>query len=164
MNRSEEISKRLREVFLNGLWIANTNYKEQLLKLDWEQAVTKFENLNSIAALTYHINYYLSGILNVFKGGNLEIHDKYSFDLPSIASEKDWELLRESLFENAALFARYVENMSDEKLDEIFVAEKYGSYVRNIEGVIEHSYYHLGQVSLIVKLLGKNNIHPVSKT
>lgn len=155
MNRSKDIGNRLREVFLNGQWIANTNYKDQLLKLNREQAVARFENLNSVAALTYHINYYLSGILNVFKGGNLDIRDQYSFDLPPVTSEHDWKRLRESLFENAELFSQYVETMNDEKLDEFFVHEKYGSYLRNIEGVIEHSYYHLGQISLIVKLLEK---------
>lgn len=155
MNRSKDISKRLREVFLDGLWIANTNYKDQLLKLNREQAVMKLENLNSVAALTYHINYYLSGILNVFKGGQLEIHDKYSFDLPPLAAEKDWTRLRENLFENAELISKYVEQMNNEQLDEVFVHEKYGSYSRNIEGIIEHSYYHLGQISLIIKLLKK---------
>ncbi|WP_316845066.1 hypothetical protein [Pedobacter psychrodurus] len=68
MKRSEFIANRLREVLLNGYWIANTNYKDQLLSLTWEQAIYKIADLNTIGALTYHINYYLSGILNVFKG------------------------------------------------------------------------------------------------
>lgn len=153
MNRSTDISKRLEEVFLNGLWIANTNYKAQLSILNWEQAVLKIEKLNSIAALTYHINYYLSGILTVFKGGKLEIHDQYSFDVPPITSENEWNQLRESLFENALLFIQYTNRLSDEQLNAVFVDEKYGTYLRNIEGVIEHSYYHLGQIVLIAKLL-----------
>ena len=43
--------------------------------------------------------------------------------------------------------------MPDTKLEEPFVDEKYGTYLRNIEAVIEHSYYHLGQISLIRKLI-----------
>lgn len=43
--------------------------------------------------------------------------------------------------------------MDSAKLDEPFVDEKYGSYLRNIEGVIEHSYYHLGQVVLVKKMV-----------
>jgi len=43
--------------------------------------------------------------------------------------------------------------MPDKKLNEIFVNEKYGTYLRNIEAVIEHSYYHLGQIVLIKKLI-----------
>ncbi len=35
--------------------------------------------------------------------------------------------------------------------------EEYGSYALNIEAQIEHSYYHLGQISLIKKILSKIN-------
>jgi hypothetical protein len=34
--------------------------------------------------------------------------------------------------------------MNDSVLDQPFVDEIFGSYWRNIEAVIEHSYYHLG--------------------
>ncbi|GAA4794839.1 hypothetical protein GCM10023231_24020 [Olivibacter ginsenosidimutans] len=47
--------------------------------------------------------------------------------------------------------------MTDSKFDEIFIDEQYGTYLRNIEGVIEHGYYHLGQIVLIKKLI----IHPI---
>lgn len=153
MKRSEFIANRLREVLLNGNWIANTNYQEQLLSITWEQARHQVADLNTIAALTYHINYYLVGILNVFKGGPLEIKDQYSFDLPPIQSEADWKKLVEEFLENSATFADEVAQMPDEKLDQLFVNEKYGTYLRNVEGVIEHSYYHFGQIVLLKKLI-----------
>lgn len=152
MARNEFIANRLREVLLNGHWIANTNYKEQLLSITWEQAIQKIGSLNTIAVLIFHINYYLAGLLNVFNGGRLDIRDKYSFDLPTIKSEKDWDKLVNEFLINSEKFANHVEQMPDRKLDEPFVDEKYGTYLRNIEGVIEHSYYHLGQISLIKKL------------
>jgi len=153
MTRNLALANRLREVLLNGKWIANTNFKEQVLNVSWEQAIQKVDNLNTIALLTFHINYYLQGLLNVFKGGNLEIRDKYSFDLPEIKSETDWNTLVNTFLSNAELFVTHVEQMADSTLDEPFVDEKYGSYLRNIEGVIEHSYYHLGQISLIKKMI-----------
>ncbi|WP_297794320.1 DinB family protein [uncultured Eudoraea sp.] len=153
MENSSQLATRFREVLLNGKWIANTNYKDQLSKLSWKQATTKIGSLNTIAALAYHINYYLRGILNVFTGGPLEIRDKYSFDLPPISSKEQWEFLVKDLLRNADLFANHLEQMSDEKLEEVFVDEKYGTYRRNIEGTIEHAYYHLGQISLLKKLV-----------
>ena len=153
MKRSELIANRLRAVFLNGYWIANTNYKDQLLNITWHHAIHQVADLNTIAALTYHINYYLVGILNVFKGGPLEIKDQYSFDLQPIQSEEDWKKLVEEFLANSAAFADKVAQMPDEKLDEVFENEKYGTYLHNIEGVIEHSYYHLGQIVLIKKLI-----------
>jgi hypothetical protein len=95
----------------------------------------------------------VAGILNVFEGGSLEIRDKYSFDIPPIESEEDWEKLIKTMWNNADKFANMVELMPEKKLDDVFVDEKYGTYKRNIDGMIEHSYYHLGQITLIKKLL-----------
>ena len=153
MENSNQLAGRFREVLLNGKWIANTNYRDQLSNVDWEQATHKIGTLNTIAALAYHINYYIAGILNVFEGGALEIRDKYSFDLPPIRSKEDWDNLLNDMWDNAEKFAAHVERMPDEKLEAVFMDEKYGNYRRNIEGVIEHSYYHLGQISLIRKMI-----------
>lgn len=153
MRRNLSIANRLREVLLNGHWIANTNYKEQILNINWLQAIQKVDSLNTIAALTYHINYYLAGLLNAFENGKLEISDKYSFDLPHINSEADWNKLVTDFLNNSEKFANQIEQMDDSIFDQPFVDEKYGSYLRNIEGVIEHSYYHLGQISLIRKMI-----------
>lgn len=153
MKHSKQLTKRFTDLFLDGKWIANTNYREQLTAISFEVAIKQIEDLNTIAKLTYHINYYLKGILNVFNGGDLEIRDKYSFDLPVMITETDWENLVNELIRNATIFAEHIEAMSIEKLESPFVDEKYGSYRRNIEGVIEHSYYHLGQIVLIRKLV-----------
>ncbi|MCH5687861.1 DinB family protein [Niabella sp. W65] len=153
MERNDFLANRLREVYLNGRWIANTNYKDQLLSVNREQAIKQVGDLNTIAALTFHINYYLEGILNVFNGGKLEISDKYSFDLPAIETDADWESLVHSLLNNAEKFANALAEMNDQLFDQVFVDEKYDTYLRNIQGVLEHSYYHLGQIVLIRKLI-----------
>jgi len=158
MKKAEDLANRLQEVLLNGYWIANTNYKDQLLNVSWQEAIHQVGNLNTIAALTYHINYYLNGLLKVFNGAPLEIKDQYSFDLPPLHSAQDWNQLVESLRSNTADFIQQVAKMSDEKLNEVFVDEKYGTYLRNIEAVIEHSYYHLGQIVLIRKLIKSQTV------
>lgn len=138
---------------MNGKWIANTNYQDQLSTVTWEVATKKVGSLNNLAALTFHIHYYIAGVLQVFEGGDLTIRDKFSFDLPEIRNEADWQRLCQKLFTDAVQFATHVERMSEEQLDSVFIDEKYGTFRRNIEGIIEHSYYHLGQVSLIRKMV-----------
>lgn len=147
------IANRFREVILNGTWIANTNFKDQLTGTGWELATTKVSSLNSIAALTFHIHYYIAGLIKVFEGGTLDIKDKYSFDMPPVQSQEDWEKLQNQFWLDAEKFARLTEQMPEQQLQEVFVDEKYGTYLRNIEAMIEHSYYHLGQVVLIKKIL-----------
>ena len=155
MKRTQQMAHRFREVIINGLWIANTNYKDQLSNVTLKQANTKIGSLNTIAALTFHVNYYIAGMLNVFEGGALEIKDKYSFDMPPVNSQEGWKKLVTALNTNAEKFAHLIELMPDKKLDEVFVDKKYGTYQRNIEAMIEHSYYHLGQISLIKKMISE---------
>lgn len=155
-DRTQFIASRLQEVLFDGKWIANTNFKDQIESIDWETAVLKVGELNTIAQLTFHINYYLEGILEVFSGGDLTIRDQFSFDMPEIKNQEDWTALRLRFISNAKSFVEQVQQMDDSILDQPFVKEAYGSYYRNLEGVIEHTYYHLGQVSLIRKLLAEN--------
>lgn len=153
MKETSQISKRFREVILNGTWIANTNFKDQLSDMDWEIAIKKLESLNTVADLAQHIHYYISGINTVFKGGNLEIKDKFSFDFLPIKSQGEWNAFLSKFWNDAEEFASLIEQLPEGKLDEAFVDKKYGTYLRNIEAMIEHSYYHLGQIVLIKKLL-----------
>lgn len=153
MKNSAILANRFREVILNGVWIANTNFKNELTAIDWKLATTKYQNLNTIALLAQHIHYYVNGIKQVFLGGNLEIRDRFSFDFPEIESQSQWEIFLDKFWKDAEEFADLIKKMSEEKLLENFVDEKYGSYSRNIDAMIEHSYYHLGQIVLIKKLL-----------
>ena len=154
MQRNSILANRLREVLLDGLWIANTNYKSQITAISWQQAIQKVNDLNSIAALTFHINYYLDGLLRALESGVLDIHDKFSFHMPPINSEDDWLKLRNEFIKNAELFINKVEGMDESMMDAPFIDERYGTYEKNINGVVEHCYYHLGQVVIIRKMLG----------
>jgi len=153
MPLSKQLAKRLQEVLLDGTWIANTNFKAQISAINKDQATHNIMNLNTVAALTYHVNYYLKGILDAVASGELSIRDKFSFDLPPIESEQDWQNLVSDFIHNSEKMVDFVSNLDDGDLNLDFFNEKYGSYQRNIEGVIEHAYYHLGQVSLINKML-----------
>lgn len=159
MSRSVYLANRIREVYLNGKWIANTNYKEQLSGLNADQAAHIAGDLNSIAVLTYHINYYLAGILNAMESGILDIRDQYSFDCPEVTTDVDWNKLLTEFLANAECFADKIERLKEEELDKDFFAEKYGTWLRNIDGLIEHSYYHLGQIVLIRKLIAMPTAH-----
>ena len=152
-NNSKLLANRFREVLLNGTFIANTNYKDQLENLPLQIAQTKVGELNTIAILTQHIHYYIKGVSAVFKGGALVIKDAYSFDFPPMTSETEWNSFLQTFFKDAEEFASLVEQLPENKLNDAFTDEKYGTFQRNIDGMIEHCYYHLGQIVLIKKLI-----------
>lgn len=155
MNATQQIANRFREVILNGTWIANTNFRHQLEGTSWELAITQLENFNTIATLAQHIHYYIAGINNVFAVGTLDIRDQFSFDFPPMASQQMWDDFLEQFWKDAESFATFIENMPESQLNDGFVDPKYGSYSRNIDAMIEHAYYHLGQITLIKKGLAK---------
>jgi len=152
MNLSQQLAKHFREVFFGGNW-TDVNLKQTLEGISWQQVTTKVYSLNTIAALVYHINYYVAAVLPVLQGGSLNASDKYSFDLPPIQSEKGWEVLLNKFWHDAENFAKHVEQFPEEKLWDDFSEGKYGNYLRNIQGLIEHTHYHLGQIVLIKKML-----------
>ncbi len=158
MNSRIQLANRFREVILNGTWISNTNFKDQLDNLDWRIATAKLQDLNTISVLAQHIHYYINGVKNVFLGGNLEISDKISFDFLPITSQEEWEVFLNKFWNDAEEFAGLIEKMPEEKLQESFVDENYGTYLRNIDGMIEHSYYHLGQIVLLRKILRSQSL------
>jgi len=152
MNLTAQIAKHFRDIHFGGNWTA-VNLRETLSDITWQQATTEVYSFNTIAALTYHINYFVSAVLKVLQGGPLAAHDKYSFDLPPVNSAEDWKTLLDKTFKEAEEFAALVEKLPENKLWEDFSDEKYGSYYRNIAGIIEHSHYHLGQIVILKKLV-----------
>ena len=152
MNLTGQIAKLLRAVYFGGNW-TSVNLKETLADVTWQQATAKVYTFNTIAALVYHMNYYVSAVLKVLQGEPLNASDKYSFDLPPILSRQDWEKLLDKTWTDAENFASMVEQLPESKLWEDFSDNKYGNFYRNIQGVIEHTHYHLGQIVLIKKIL-----------
>ena len=78
MNKIESLTTRLKEVLTEGKWVTGTNFKEQITNLHWKDAILSMGGLNSVAQLTFHIHYYIAGVIQVLEGGPLEIKDKYN--------------------------------------------------------------------------------------
>jgi hypothetical protein len=149
---SKQIASHFKQVFFGGNW-TSVDFTAELKDVDWVMATTKVKDLNTVARLVFHVDYYIDVTIKVLEGGPLDAHDKFSFDCPEIKNEEDWETLRNKLFRNATTYAGLVEQLPDSKLEEFFCLEKYGNYYRNIHGLIEHCHYHLGQIVLIKNLV-----------
>lgn len=149
--QSLPIAKRMREVLLDGKWIANTNFKDQLEQVHFKEATYRIQELNTIALLTFHIDYYVAGLLRVLQEGILDMKDALSFDMLPVQDEADWQQRKQQFFDHAEALVRAIEQLTDEDLDAPFVDPRYGSVRRNLEAMLEHAYYHLGQVTLMRK-------------
>ena len=152
MNLTAQIAKHFKDVHFGANW-TSVNLKETLADIDWQQATRKVYPFNTIAVLVYHINYYVSVVTKVLMNEPLNAHDKYSFDLPAIQNQEDWEKLLKKFWADAENFVILIEQLPERKLGETFFDEKYGNYYRNLHGIIEHTHYHLGQIVLIKKII-----------
>ncbi|BAO77014.1 hypothetical protein [Winogradskyella sp. PG-2] len=151
MKTTKLIAKNLHQVYFGGNWTAS-NFKDTLEGVTLEVATKKVGNLNTILTLTFHIHYYLKGTMDALKNGELTIRDKYSFDHPNIKNEAEWQDFQNNLWIEAKEFIALIETLEDNVLETFLAEEKYGTYYRNLTGIIEHTHYHLGQIVITKKL------------
>ena len=135
---SHQIAKNFREVYFGGNWTASS-LKNHLQEISWKQATTKVSSLNTIVSLVYYINYFVIAVTEVLQAKPLKSHDKYSFDHPVVSSQKDWENLLIKAFEDAQVLANLIEQLPESTLWQDFTDKKYGTYYRNLQGLIEHN-------------------------
>lgn len=147
-----QIAKHVEQVYFGGNW-TTSNLKGQLADVTWQEATTEIKGLNTIATLVNHMTYYTRPVSRVLEGEPLVAKDADSFTHPSINSQEDWERIQNQHWVDAEQFVALIKELPDEKLLESFTEEKYGIYFRNLMGVVEHFHYHLGQVSLLKKLI-----------
>ena len=146
------IAAHFRHVHFGGNWTC-VNLRDTLKDVTWQEALYVREGFNSIAVLTYHIHYFVHAVLQVLEGGALDAHDTFSFTHPPITNEADWHQLLENAWSDAERYATLVEQLPDDRLHTNMADPKYGTWYRNLHGMIEHTHYHLGQIVILKKLL-----------
>jgi len=152
MTVTQQIGKHLKDLHTGGNW-TTVNFKAVLAETSYNDATFQLAGFNTIAALAYHCHYYVQVILDVLEGKPLQGNDAISFQHPTIESEMDWSSFLSLFFEKADALAQAISALPDELLAANFVADKYGTYYRNFQGMIEHSHYHLGQIVILKKLI-----------
>lgn len=152
MNTPAQLARHLRDVHFGGNW-TSINLKKTLEDLTWEEATRSVHACNSIATLVYHVNYYITAVTKVLQGEVLNAKDEYSFLCPPINSPEDWDKLRNRVWEEAEVFAALIEKVPESRLCEDFTEARYGTWFRNLAGIIEHMHYHMGQMVILKKVM-----------
>ncbi len=146
------IAKHLRDVYSGGNW-STVNLLSVLKDVNVDIANAVVPGCNTIAALSYHINYYVAAVAKVLEGEALVAKDADSFNHPAYTNEAEWQAFIAKAESDAQRFAVALEKLPDSVLTEAFTDEKYGNYFRNLHGIIEHCHYHLGQIVILKKIL-----------
>ena len=64
---NKQLAKHMRDVFFGGNW-NSVNLKQTTCDIDWNDAIKKTDQFNTIATLVFHIGYYIKAVLKVLQG------------------------------------------------------------------------------------------------
>lgn len=149
---SKLISTHLKEAFEGNNW-SEVNVRDTVKDITFPEAVTKTKaSPNTIAALLYHMTFYNKAVHERLLGREPQINAANGFDMPPLTSEADWEHVKNEAFSAAEKLAEAICIFPDEKLMDQVPPGK-GSFYKKFHGVIEHNYYHLGQIVILKNLL-----------
>ncbi len=152
MKTVDLIANQLKELYTGRNWTWSC-ITDQIEDITLDEAGQVIYGLNSIQVLLFHLNYYVKGVHEYLDTGELKISDKYAFTPPKHNDEESWKRFKKTVIADGLAFADRISKLDDGVLPTIMIEDKYGTYFRNLQGIIEHAHYHLGQIVIIKKIL-----------
>jgi uncharacterized damage-inducible protein DinB len=153
MNEINNLLKQFTSLQHGESWIG-VNFKESLQEVNAAMAAAEVPaGGNSIWQLVSHVIYWRSAVVNRLNGSN----DKpifADFRLPAIQDDLHW---KQTLidFESAYhLLRSCIHHFKPENLYKLG-PDGNNNYYELMVGCLQHDAYHLGQISLMKKLIGK---------
>ncbi len=145
----------LENIYGQNPWYGDS--AESILKgIDPKNVFTKVSNkAHSIAELLSHIIGWREFMLRRISGEyDYNIGQDESFDWKNIDRSENtaWESLLKKLEENQSAILKILENKEDDFLDLPVPGKNYNMQFL-IEGAVQHDIYHLGQISLLNKII-----------
>lgn len=152
MKINEEIARQLLEMYNGSNW-TEVCLKSTLSDVSFSEATTLTRaSKHNIAEITHHITYYVRVVEHRLLGTNFDPSHAESFRLKNLEGDIDWQQ-QLSLLEHAIQdLADAVTKMDDSRMGDALKPTGDSVY-KSLHGVIEHCYYHLGQIVSVKKLL-----------
>jgi uncharacterized damage-inducible protein DinB len=135
-------------------WFGN-NLQQQLEGINAEKATKIPQNLNhSIAEIINHMMAWRLFIIEKLNG-NAE-YEVWETDLDWVKipqlNESDWRILQNQLVENQVLLIKTISEKAEGLLESKVDGREY-NFRLMLNGIVQHDIYHIGQISIIRKLV-----------
>jgi uncharacterized damage-inducible protein DinB len=105
---------------------------------------------HSIWELALHITAWTRAVLRRLNGDRAQLTDAENFPPVTDASERAWEVVRESIKQAHEELRSAILLLDDSRLDQPIIEGMSSVYV-TLHGVIQHSLYHAGQIAILKK-------------
>lgn len=137
--------------FYNGKSWVTDNFKKRVFSLPQDAALKKIKGFShSVAELVSHMNAWRNFVLQKLTGNkDYDIEESSSVNW---SNQNNWDKLRDDfeLCHNDLL--RAIENFPAERWNEKVPGRKY-TFLYLICGVIQHDYYHYGQIGAMLSAI-----------
>jgi len=146
------IADHIKQVYEGDNW-TDVNIADTIKNINWQQAQQHTPGSpNTIASLLHHLCYWNEILMQRIQGIDPEVPEINGYDVDKLKDENDWNELKEKAHQSFIQLADRVKEFPEEKLSETYATGK-PSYYKNFQGIVEHAYYHLGQIVILKNLL-----------
>lgn len=154
LNITDLIARHLLEVHEGDNW-TEVNIRETLQDLPLAAALERTPaSANTIAGLLHHISFWNRVVGQRIAGVAPEIPEDNGFLHPPLHTEADWLALQQDNLRSAQELAAVIKSIPGERLEEPILPGASSVY-RNLQGIVEHTHYHLGQIVILKQWLQK---------
>lgn len=148
------IADQLRQAFVGDPWLG-PSLGSILKSVTAEQACCRLSpGTHTIEELVAHIDFYVTRAAEAVSGSAMpRLYGGYT-DWPEVVEDGGdaWPAAVAGLIEHAEELAAKIEAMDDSQLSEVVSGRGYHYYFL-LHGVVQHSVYHGGQITLISRAL-----------
>jgi uncharacterized damage-inducible protein DinB len=152
MSEAERIAEQLRRAHEGEAW-HGPSLRELLQDLTPEQALARpVAGAHSILELVLHIAAWEAVARRRLAGDAAQIYNTPEDWPAGDSSEETWRTALKRLEEENAKLREAILRLDDAKLDEPIYEGMSSTYV-TLQGVVQHSLYHAGQIAVLKKAL-----------
>ena len=154
---TERIIQQLNNFYNGNSWVTD-NFQKKILSLPGDVAMKKVPgNTHSIAALVCHINAWRNFVLQKLTGSDdYDIEDNSLADWPVPV---EWDAVCKEFEACHFDLIKAIKTFPAEKLNDTVSKRSY-SFIYLLNGIVEHDYYHYGQIGAVLAAIKNENKIP----
>ncbi|WP_316813395.1 DinB family protein [Pedobacter heparinus] len=152
----EQIIYQMNEFYSGDPWVTE-NFEHKVATMDADTALKRIPDFNhTIAEIVEHMAAWRYFAVRKLKGDTeFDIIDNTNSDWPEVDS---WEFTLNNFHQSQCSLIEALNNFQDEKWTTIVPQREYNfRYLLN--GVLQHDYYHYGQIGCLIAAQEKNTLN-----
>ena len=144
---TEQIAYQLNEFYSGDQWVTE-NFENKVALLDAETALKRIPGFNhNIAEIVEHMAAWRYFVYRKLQGDTeFDIIDNTTADWPE---PEAWQLTLNNFYQSQSSLTKALNEFPAERLGDIVPGRSY-DFAYLIKGILQHDYYHYGQIGCLI--------------